>query len=76
MVSVRDGGTVSASVPDGGKGKGKGGTQTATGSTVRPRIGNSGKLQFTFLYGRSFHYQRVTVDIGKQQHVFEFHVDH
>lgn len=76
VVSVRDGGKVSASVPDGGKGKGdgKGGNQTVTGVVVRPRVDESGKLQFTFLYGSALHFQRVTVDIGKQQHAFDFHV--
>lgn len=74
VVSVRDGGKVSAIVPDGGKGKGQGGSLTATGVVVRPRVDESGKLQFTFLYGTALHFQRVTVDIGKQQHCFDFHV--
>lgn len=84
VVSVRDGGKVSASVPDddGGKGKGKGKSdgkgkgdnQTVTAAVVRPRVDENGKLQFTFLYGPGLHFQHVTVDIGKQQHVFDFHV--
>lgn len=76
VVSVRDGGNVSASVPDDGKGKGKGkgGDQTVTGVVVRPRVQPHGRLQFTFLYGPSLHFQRVTVDIGQRQHVFDFHV--
>lgn len=76
VVSVRDGGNVSATVPadQHGKGKGKGGHQTVTGVVVRPRVEHHGRLQFTFLYGPSLHFQRVTVDIGQQQHVFDFHV--
>ncbi len=82
VVSVRDGGSVSASVTQNGegdgkgkdKGKGKGGNQTVTGLVVRPRVDEDGKLKFTFLYGSSLHFQRVTVDIGKQQLVFDFHV--
>lgn len=74
VVSVRDGGRVSASVPDDGKGKGKGGQQTATGPVVRPRLDSHGKLAFTFQYGANLHFQRVTVDIGKQQFAFDFHV--
>lgn len=78
VVSVRDGGQVSANVSVDGKGKGKGeskgGKQTVTGPVVRPRVDESGKLKFTFLFGSSLHFQRVTVDIGRQQHSFDFHV--
>lgn len=77
VISVRDGGKVSAAVPDDdgkGKGKGKGGSQPAIGAVIRPRVDENGKLRFTFLYGSALHFQRVTVDIGKQQHVFDFHV--
>lgn len=76
VVSARDGGRVSASVPDDGKGKGKGkdGQQTATGRVVRPRLDSHGRLEFTFLYGADLHYQRVTIDLGPKQYVFDFHV--
>lgn len=75
VVSARDGGRVSARGPDDdGKGKGKGGSQMAAGGVVRPRVDSHGRLQFTFLYGSSLHFQRVTVALGKQQHVFDFHV--
>ena len=75
VVSVRDGGKVSAGVPDRhGKGKGKGGSQTVTGAVIRPRLDDHGRLHFTFRYGADLHFQRVTVAIGKQQLAFDFHV--
>lgn len=73
VIAARDGGNLIALAPGDGKGKGKGGGQTVTGATVRTRVPDNRKVEFTFSYGAEFHHQRITVDIGGDRKTFEFH---
>lgn len=71
IVTVRDGGRVTADSSNGGK---AGNNGASTGPVVRTRVQGAGRIPFQFAFGTSLHNQRVTVDVGGKQLVFEFHV--
>lgn len=72
VVTIRDDGWLT-SAGNSGNGNGNPGTPS---SILRDRVGNNGRLRFTFHYSKSEHGQHVTIKVGSVFHSFEFHVGH